>query len=264
MEHRNISLRPILLWAALCWLVLAGVVFFTPIAMTSVSDDSGWSSVAWLISESGGKYGTLAILLVTCFFYTRFVPGVWRKWVTFGGVLLRLVLVIGAFAWVNEYAIKKIASAPRPSHVFFMKQSDGQLDLASFYAMDAGQRTEVLKELIRVRPAQFDEINERVLRHWVEETGFGFPSGHSFNAFLLAAILAYSLRYSRSKTANRIYILPLVWATLVALSRVSMGAHTSWDVSFGALTGLILGALILHFDLLRRNLLHRDHEATSA
>jgi phosphatidylglycerophosphatase B len=264
MENRDVSLRPILFWAAVCWLVLMGIVFFTPIAMSGISEASPWSTVAWSISESGGKYGTLVILVVTCFFFTRFVQGSRRKWLTFGGALIRLLLVIGAFAWVNEHMVKKWATAPRPSHEFLIGRSEGSLDLNSFYSLDADQRKEVLRDLIQSKSSQFSGINQSVLSHWIEETGYSFPSGHSFNAFLLATILAYSLRYSRSPTANRIYLLPLIWAVLVAVSRVSMGAHTSWDVSFGALTGLILGALILHFDLLRRNLLHRDHEATSA
>jgi membrane-associated phospholipid phosphatase len=77
---------------------------------------------------------------------------------------------------------------------------------------------------------------------------------------LLAFILSFSLRFSRSRTARKIFLIPVIWAVLVAISRVALGAHTAWDVIFGAATGTLTGFMLMHYDLLRRALLHRDHK----
>lgn len=48
-----------------------------------------------------------------------------------------------------------------------------------------------------------------------------------------------------------LYFLPLVWALIVALSRVAVGAHSPLDVSVGAAVGLIISHLLLNIRLTR-------------
>ena len=65
-----------------------------------------------------------------------------------------------------------------------------------------------------------------------------FPSGHAARAFLLAVL---AVAWSSAALA----VVLIVWAPLVALSRVAMGLHYLSDVVGGAFLGLIAGGVAL-------------------
>jgi undecaprenyl-diphosphatase len=65
-----------------------------------------------------------------------------------------------------------------------------------------------------------------------------FPSGHAARAFLLAVL---AVAWGSAILAGIL----IVWAPLVALSRVAMGLHYLSDVVGGALLGLIAGGVAL-------------------
>jgi phosphatidylglycerophosphatase B len=117
-----------------------------------------------------------------------------------------------------------------------------QNSIDSLYALDKPARRDFFAHLIRSNPGSFLQIDEDIQEHWIEEAGFSFPSGHSFNAFLFAMILAYAIKYNRSYPHLRIlFFIPFLWAFLVAVSRVAVGAHSALDVSAGALLGICIG-----------------------
>lgn len=67
-------------------------------------------------------------------------------------------------------------------------------------------------------------------------SGFSFPSGHAFNAFMTATIM------------TRFYNKDWLWyalAALIAFSRVYIGVHYASDVLAGALIGMIAGYILL-------------------
>jgi undecaprenyl-diphosphatase len=68
-----------------------------------------------------------------------------------------------------------------------------------------------------------------------------FPSGHSARAFLIATI-AVGLGPVWAA------VVLLVWAPLVALSRVAMGVHYLSDVVVGSLVGILVGTIGLQFN----------------
>lgn len=74
-----------------------------------------------------------------------------------------------------------------------------------------------------------------------------FPSGHAAGAFCLAAFLVVVLPSawpSRPRLARAVGAGVLVYAALVASSRVYLGAHWPGDVLAGALLGAAVGALV--------------------
>ena len=65
-----------------------------------------------------------------------------------------------------------------------------------------------------------------------------FPSGHTLEAFAIAAAL--SLLFSRKKIVIPVYI----WAILVAYSRMALGVHYPSDVLAGIIIGTFIGWII--------------------
>jgi len=65
-----------------------------------------------------------------------------------------------------------------------------------------------------------------------------FPSGHTLEAFAMAAAL--SLLYSRKRITLPVY----AWAVMVAYSRVALGVHYPSDVLAGIVIGTIIGWVV--------------------
>lgn len=93
----------------------------------------------------------------------------------------------------------------------------------------------ILKVVLgRARPGYGSEFN------FFETTGKynAFPSGHSADAFVSGVFLYYLLKQTRYAAFR---FLPLIYAFLIALSRVFVSAHYPSDVAAGITIG-ILGA----------------------
>lgn len=70
---------------------------------------------------------------------------------------------------------------------------------------------------------------------------FGFFSAHSANAFALAMCLIIGFRNDRTHAYNGFYKLALIWAAMVAASRIFVGKHYLGDVLVGAIIGVTVG-----------------------
>ena len=106
----------------------------------------------------------------------------------------------------------------------------------------------------RYRPCHNDELKELV--HLVDgKCGglYGFVSSHAANHFAIAMFLFSTLGRSWSWVKPTV----VVWACLIALSRVYLGVHYPSDVAIGGLYGILVGmlaAVVLDRMVLRRNL----------
>ena len=99
--------------------------------------------------------------------------------------------------------------------------------------------------VLRLRPS----YSERMLRDGLtllERRGgfYGFFSAHAANAFAVATCLSIGFRNDGTHTYNAFWKWALVWATLVAVSRIFVGKHYFGDVLVGALVGTVVGYFI--------------------
>ncbi len=229
-----------------------------PSAFTACSKDSWWCTIAYLATESAGKIGTVVVLAMTCFFYTINAQTLKQKFAVFLRSFLVLAILLSSIAYVNEHITKEALEVPRPSHIFITQHALPVISVDSIYKISEEGRRVLLRNLIKSDSINFGTIDMRIQDHWIEEAGYSFPSGHSFNAFLLATVLAFSMYNSSNKIARSFYLVPLFWAVLVAVSRVAVGAHSALDVSFGAAFGMLIGHLFLYIDYTRNSITKRN------
>jgi undecaprenyl-diphosphatase len=91
----------------------------------------------------------------------------------------------------------------------------------------------VLKRLIaRERP--FAELGVSMRDRLADPETYSFPSGHAVTSFMAAFVL--SGRFPRARHPL------LALASLIALSRIHLGAHWPSDVLVGAALGILVGA----------------------
>ncbi len=75
-----------------------------------------------------------------------------------------------------------------------------------------------------------------VLAHY---STFAFPSGHSALVFSALPII--------KKYFNKYYLISIIFAVIVAFSRIYVGAHYLSDVISGGLLGYLLGYVVAHY-----------------
>ena len=97
-------------------------------------------------------------------------------------------------------------------------------------------------QFLRLRPCHNESLQD-LLRLPTGRCGgkYGFVSSHAANAFGIATIVRGILMHTYPKGMT----LLLVWAALVALSRVFLGVHFPADIAVGALLGMVIGQFVL-------------------
>lgn len=191
------------------------------------------------------------MVVAACVYFASGQPTARGKALVFIRSLLALVVLLSSFAYLNEHLIKTTTRVVRPSHTFMVQNTKFNSKLDSIYNLTNDNKRAFFKSVITSDTTTFKAIDERILNHWVEEMGYSFPSGHSFNAFLLAGIIAFGIYQNAPTRRKWLCTIPLIWASLVALSRVALGAHSALDVSVGSAMGLILSYSLMSFRFTR-------------
>lgn len=83
---------------------------------------------------------------------------------------------------------------------------------------------------------------------------YGFVSSHATNTFGIAVFSSLVLKPRFSPTM----VLMLLWASLIAYSRIYLGVHYPGDVLAGAVLGALIGVLVFAlFTSVRQRLIHQ-------
>ena len=154
---------------------------------------------------------------------------------------LALTLFLGVGAVVNEFVVKPRLNSPRPN-IEELAQL-GLLDLSPerFYALQ-GDRSAHLRRVLESMPGRLP-MATAIREHWIEETGFSFPSGHSTAAMLVATFFCcLGVQTSESRRRGLLFLL-LPWAVLICFARPVLRVHRPIDITVGGLQGVTLGVL---------------------
>jgi phosphatidylglycerophosphatase B len=206
--------------------------------------DGPLATLAWWLSLSGSKYGlpiVIAALLVL--FATR--PGGRlasrvREILT---LALALGVLVGGSAWLNEHVVKPAVAAPRPDIVLLA--GDGILGMtpAAFYRLgDKAARSQYLDQVLTAAPVSQD-LSPAVRDHWIKETGYSFPSGHSLSSMLVATAFVGLALLLLPPSRRRWVSVLIPWALAVCYSRAILRVHSPFDIVTGAVIGMLLGVV---------------------
>jgi phosphatidylglycerophosphatase B len=221
------------------WVLLSFVLPNIPL-------DGEVANLAVRVSDSG-NWGQLSFIAIATIVLVISRPGLRARRRAIEGITLSLAMLIALAgnAMLNERVIKPAFAVPRPNIVALTEAralGASIHDPAEFYAR--GDK-DVRSELLRARLAKLEEpaLSPLVREHWIVETGYSFPSGHSTAAMTFASLLialGFALGLSGWRRVFTNTVVP-VWAVCVVYSRPLLEVHSGVDVTVGALAGYAWG-----------------------
>ena len=241
--------RVVLAWAVFFFISTLIIVWYTALPFSGYLQQQSLSRFWLFVSDSGAQWGVGTVAIIATYLVyksqTDSKVGMKRAMVFLSG----LSLLLGGLALNNEFIVKPSVAAQRPS--ILKLDALGIIDANTFYALpDKETRREYLRKALRGNPIKVAhaEIHPAILKHWEVEAGFSLPSGHSQNAFMFGTVLAFFL-FRIFKRARWLFVVPLLWALGIAISRVAVGAHSPLDVTVGSLIGLAVAGLVIFSSL---------------
>ena len=249
-ERHEVTIKQVLLRAGLpaivTWLLIPLTFVFPLIDSTRAPYfdlTETFSQLAYWLSESGGKFGVpfIALFMLTLLITRRDITSQ-RRWKETSIMVLIIAICAGGGALLNEHFLKAKLKVPRPNIVWLAGENgSGPLGMTAKDFYESGNkeaRRQPLAEVLSVDPVA---LSDSIEDHWIEETGYSFPSGHSFSAMFFATFfLMIAVTYLTTKRLWIFYAL-LPWALAVCYSRTILRLHTPTDITVGGLQGLVIG-----------------------
>lgn len=204
---------------------------------------------AYWMAESGGKFGipAIAALMIVCLVGRSSLT--WKRRTIEVVVMVFVVAaLLGGGAYFNEHIVKPMFRVPRPNIVeLATTPADSptlKVSVKEFYSLpDKPSRSEYLAGILRAPDFDAIPLHERIREHWISETGYSFPSGHSFSSMMFATFfLAMGLAVCSGRRLWVFYLLP-PWAVMVCYSRTILRVHSPTDITIGGFEGIVVGVL---------------------
>lgn len=216
--------RLLIIAFGLSWVLLTVLVMFFSLEFSSYKKSDSFSDIWVFITKNGNVSGFIILLSlfasVSGYLYKKKFGKV-RQYFNFYLLFFLSLVTLGG---LNSFIIKEVFKESRPSDIL------------------------ILSELEIIEPTQkFPDVNESILKEWLEVESYSFPSGHAIGSFFVAMIFSYLLIHLLTEPVNLIWLIAPLWALLVSISRVVIGIHYPVDVIVGAAIGIICGILFLYF-----------------
>lgn len=205
--------------------------------------------IAWWLTMSAGVVG-IPVIGIVMLLAVHYLPQRQRREPVSDVLLMGFLLIVtlSSVSILNEHVVKPGFHVFRPNIIGLAgnppEQPALKISAAAFYALpDKDTRSDYLSGVLNAPDYNGPRLQPLVQRHWIHETGYSFPSGHTTAAMVLASFfLALALGRCSGRQLIPYLILPL-WVLLVAWSRIVLQVHTPMDVLAGGVQGLIVGLL---------------------
>jgi phosphatidylglycerophosphatase B len=200
--------------------------------------------IAWVFAESGQTFGIVSMATVlVLFLVTR--PGLssGHRLAELGVMVAVSLLVLYGGKLLNDHVVKPAIGVARPNIIQLSDSDLLGMDVETFYEMSPASRSDYLDSI--KNETGFGELAMRpeVRDHWVKETAFARPSGHSLASMTFATFyLSMALSSLLPGWRRWPFYLLVPWAVCVCLSRAILSVHWPVDIVLGGLAGIVVGA----------------------
>jgi phosphatidylglycerophosphatase B len=237
--------RPFALRRLLAVLLPTFVLVLPTFLLPSVPLDGELATLAVHVSDSGYWTGLPFICaLVIALIVSR--PGLTtrRRATEAGFMVIAMLVALAGNALLNENVIKPRFAVPRPDIVALTEAGSLEPEVDQpdeFYALGDKDARRVF---LRSKLETLDEpkLAPLVREHWITETGYSFPSGHSTAAMTFASmIVALSLMWLSGWRLSVLSVAAPLWALAVVYARPLLTVHSPVDVTVGTVIGFCWG-----------------------
>jgi membrane-associated phospholipid phosphatase len=221
------------------------IIFLFPVELSAYRKTDITAPFWSFVTGTGSFWGGLTILvLMTTFLIHKFI----KHHLNFDHLILFLTLVFFTYIFsigVTEYSLKDLFKKPRPSQNYFFEKGYLGINESVFFSMPLDQRKKYFEEKINPSDSQLTDIYSPILKQWIYESGFSFPSGHALTSFFFGTILSFLIFRTEVFKNKYLCFLPLVWSVIVSISRIVTGLHYPSDVTAGSIIGAAAGLVLI-------------------
>ena len=151
-----------------------------------------------------------------------------------------MLFISGKFSWIPLYLVLLFFAYKKSENIkiflFFL------VSIALLITMADQSSVHLFKNVFeRLRPCHCEQIRNSI--HIVNNHcggQFGFVSSHATNTFALAIFMSL---FFKNKVVS---LLLIIWAIIVAYSRIYLGVHYFGDVLGGAILGGVIAVLVYY------------------
>ncbi|BFU59337.1 phosphatidylglycerophosphatase B [Rodentibacter sp. JRC1] len=192
----------------------------------------------YLLTETG----SVPYALITCAAFALIFGFLFKnrkQW--FLGVMVMAFAVVATQG--VKTGLKAVFKEPRPFTVYLAEQTHTNAE--NFYKNDRSQRALIARDFYSKQA----DTPTWLVKHYENETGYSFPSGHTIFAatWLMLAVGFTQLLGNRTWKAKLLVGAMALWSVLMLVSRVRLGMHYPIDLLISTLSAWIICMIIFGF-----------------